>query len=52
MKTVHFVLFQALRSCFQSRLALQAENLALRRQITVLQRGRRRLPLNAAHRFF
>jgi transposase InsO family protein len=32
-------------------LTLQAENLALRHQITVLQRGRKRLPLNAADRF-
>jgi hypothetical protein len=32
-------------------LGLQAENLALRHQITVLQRGRKRRPLNAADRF-
>ena len=32
-------------------MALQAETLALRHQITVLQRGRKRLPLNAADRF-
>jgi transposase InsO family protein len=51
MKTVFCVLLHALRSCFQTRLALQAENLALRHQITVLQRGRKRLPLNAADRF-
>ncbi|HEV2493373.1 MAG TPA: integrase core domain-containing protein [Terriglobia bacterium] len=51
MKTVTFVLLHALRSCFRTRLALQAENVALRHQITVLQRGRKRLPLNAADRF-
>ena len=51
MKTVVCVLLHALRSCFRTRLALQAENLALRHQITVLQRGRKRLLLNAADRF-
>ncbi len=51
MKTIFCVFLQALRSCFRTRLALQAENLALRHQIIVLQRGRKRLPLNAADRF-
>lgn len=51
MKTVVCVLLHALRSCFRTRLALQGENLALRHQITVLQRGRKRLPLKAADRF-
>src|SRR5208282_1991686 len=51
MKTVVCVLLHALRSCFRTRLALQAENLALCHQIIVLQRGRKRLPLNAADRF-
>ena len=51
MKTIFWVFLHALRSCFRTRLALQAENLALRHQITVLQRGRKRLPLNAADRF-
>jgi len=44
-------LLHAIRSCFRTRLALQAENLALRHQISVLQRGRKRLPMNAADRF-
>ena len=43
MKTLVCVLLHALRSCFRTRLGLQAENLALRHQITVLQRGRKRL---------
>ena len=51
MKTVVCVLLHASRSCFRTRLALQAENHALRHQITLLQRGRKRLPLNAADRF-
>jgi putative transposase len=51
MKTLVRVLLQALRSCFRTRLRLQTENLPLRHQITVLQRGRKRLPLNAADRF-
>ena len=51
MKTILCVFLHALRSCFRTRLALQAENLALRHQITVLQRGRKRLPLNSADRF-
>ena len=51
MKTVAFVLLHALRSCLRTRWALQAENLALHHQITVLQRGRKGLPLNAADRF-
>ena len=52
MKTILCVFLHAFRSCFRTRLALQAENLALRHQITVLQRGRKRLPLNSADRFF
>jgi hypothetical protein len=51
MKTVVCVLLHALRSRFLTRWALQAENLALRHQITALQRGRKRLLLNAADRF-
>lgn len=51
MKTIFWVFLHALRSCFRTRLALQAENLALHHQITVLQRGRKRLPLNSADRF-
>ena len=51
MKTVVCFLLHALRSCFRTRLGLQTENLALRYQITELQRGLKRLPLNAADRF-
>jgi hypothetical protein len=36
----------------RSRAALQAENLALRHQIGVLQRRRKQLHLNSADRFF
>jgi hypothetical protein len=50
MKTVVFILLHALRSCFRIRLALQAENLALRHQISELQRRRKRPPLNTANR--
>src|ERR1039458_942179 len=51
MKSLVCLLLHALRSYFRTRLGLQAENLALRHQITVLHRGRKRLPLNAADRF-
>src|ERR1039458_1547331 len=51
MKSLVCLLLHALRSYFRTRLGLQAENLALRHQITVLQRGRKRLLLNAADRF-
>ena len=50
MKTVFLALLSAVRSCLQTRAVLQAENLALRHQITVLQRGRKRLPLNFGDR--
>jgi len=50
MKTSFWALLFALRSCLKSRAALQAENLALRHQIIVLQRGRKRLPLNSGDR--
>jgi putative transposase len=52
MKTMFFALIRVLRSCLRSRAALQAENIALRHQITVLQRNRKRLPLNSGDRFF
>ena len=42
----------ALRMCFLTRAAVQAENLALRHQISVLQRGRKRLPLDSAESAF
>lgn len=38
--------------CFLTRAAVQAENLALRHQISVLQRGRKRLPLDSAESAF
>jgi putative transposase len=50
MKTLSLVLLSALRSCLRSRAALQAENLALRHQIGVLQRGRKQARLNSADR--
>jgi transposase InsO family protein len=50
MKTLLLALLSALRSYFKSRAALQAENLALRHQIIVLQRGRKRLPLDSGNR--
>jgi hypothetical protein len=50
-KTVVFVLRHALWSYLRIRLAPQAENLAQRHPISALQRGRKRLPLNAANRF-
>ena len=49
---VFFALIRVLRSCLRSRAALQAENIALRHQITVLQRNRKRLRLNSGDRFF
>ena len=52
MKTMFFALIRVLRSCLRSRAALQAENIALRHQITVLQRNRKRLRLNSGDRFF
>ena len=52
MKTMFFALIRVLRLCLRSRAALQAENIALRHQITVLQRNRKRLRLNSGDRFF
>src|SRR6202158_4282449 len=52
MKTMFFALIRVLRSCLRSRAALQAENIALRHQNTVLQRNRKRLRLNSGDRFF
>ena len=51
MKTLVCILLHALRPCFRTRLEMQAENLALHHQIIVLQRGRKRLALNAVDRF-
>ena len=51
MRTVFLSFLSALCSCFQSRACLQVENLALRHQINVLRRGRRRrLPLKPGDR--
>ena len=51
MRTVFLSFLSALCSCFQSRASLQVENLALRHQINVLRRGRRRrLPLKPGGR--
>jgi len=52
MSTLFLVLFFSLRSSLRSRAALQAENLALRHQLLVLQRSARsrRLRLWAADR--
>jgi putative transposase len=50
MKTLGLLLLSALRSCAMSHAALQAENLALRHQIGVLQRARRQARLNSADR--
>ena len=52
MKTMFFALIRVLRLCLRSRAPLQAENIALRHQITVLQRNRKRLRLNSGDRFF
>jgi hypothetical protein len=50
MKALLLVLLSALRSCVQRRASLRAENLALRHQIGVLQRGRKQARLNSADR--
>ena len=54
MSTIFWMLFSFLRSTLLSRAALQAENLALRHQLLVLQRSSRgrRLRLRAADRAF
>jgi hypothetical protein len=41
MSTIIFSLLSVLQKSFQTRVALQAENLALRHQLLVLQRSRR-----------
>lgn len=46
------VFLSALHSCLKSRIALQAENLALRHEIGVLQRGCKKPHLHSADRFF
>jgi putative transposase len=52
MFTIIFLLFSSIRRGFRTRAALQAENLALRHQLLVLQRSNRnhRLRLNFADR--
>jgi hypothetical protein len=54
MSTLFLVFFSSLRSSFRSRAALQAEILALRHQLLVLQRStqRRRLQFRAVDRIF
>jgi putative transposase len=52
MKTSFWALLSSLRSCLRSRTALQAENLALRHQIEVLQRGSEHPRLSSADRIF
>src|SRR2546425_11900820 len=53
MVTIILSLFSSARQAFQTRAALQAEILALRHQLLVLQRSSRghRLPLSRADRF-
>src|SRR5438105_15519601 len=53
MLTIILSLFSSARQAFQTRAALQAEILALRHQLLVLQRSSRghRLPLSRADRF-
>src|SRR4029077_8596537 len=52
MFTIIFLLFSSIRGGFRTRTALEAENLALRHQLLVLQRSNRnhRLRLNFADR--
>src|SRR5438045_9342787 len=54
MRTIVWLLFSSLGSSLRSRAALQAENLALRHQLLVLERSQRcrRLRLQAADRVF
>jgi len=53
MVTIILSLFSSARQAFQTRAALQAEILALRHQLLMLQRSSRghRLPLSRADRF-
>ena len=54
MFDIFFLLLSSLRSCLSTRAALQAEILALRHQVLVLQRATRgrRLRFKAADRVF
>jgi putative transposase len=45
-------LFSAVRGAFRSRTSLQIENLALRHQLNVLRRGRRRPRIRSSDRLF
>jgi len=47
-----FNLYRLRHRNFFQRMSLQAENIALRHQITVLQRNRKHLCLNSGDRFF